>query len=104
MRGTRRQRIKLQRMFNLVVGVAYRDRGQCRGLRRVTITIINGPGQRGADPDAYAKAVGDALVTCGALRNDSRFWVEWMPTRYERGAREGSRIRLEDIEPSGIGF
>ncbi len=63
--------------------------------RRVEIIIELGKGQRGADPDAYFKTVGDALAAAGLLVNDSHKWVEWSPVQYERGKKK-TTIRLYD--------
>ncbi|HZZ77475.1 MAG TPA: hypothetical protein VFE62_03090, partial [Gemmataceae bacterium] len=41
------------------------------GKRRVTLTIILKPGQRACDPDSPWKSCCDALVACGALREDN---------------------------------
>jgi hypothetical protein len=97
-RGTFRARMRLGSRFGSIVFVA------CRGVvppatgkRRVGITIILGPRQKGADPDAYHKALGDALVRCWALRDDSRHWVEWLPVQYDRGPHRKTVIVLEDI-------
>jgi Holliday junction resolvase RusA-like endonuclease len=95
MRGKIRERIRLSKTWRLIVAHAWSGT-KATGKRRVTITIILGPRQRGADPDAYFKAVGDALVDCGALVDDSRKWVEWMPVRYDRGKNTGCMIELED--------
>lgn len=64
--------------------------------RRVELIIELGKGQRGCDPDAYFKSLGDALVTAKLLVNDSHKWVEWSPVQYERGKRK-TTIRLYDI-------
>jgi hypothetical protein len=63
--------------------------------RRVEIIIELGKGQRGADPDAYFKTVGDALVAAGLLVDDSHKWVEWSPVQYVRGKKK-TTIRLYD--------
>jgi Holliday junction resolvase RusA-like endonuclease len=65
--------------------------------RRVTVTITLAKGERACDPDAHLKSLGDALVHCGLLRDDSRQWVEWAATRYERGAERATTIELEDL-------
>lgn len=67
------------------------------GLRRITLTIILGPRQRAADPDAYWKSLLDALVQCKALKSDDRFGVECVPVRYERADRKATVIQLEDL-------
>lgn len=67
------------------------------GKRRVTLMIILGPRQRGADPDAYQKSLADALVCCQLLRDDSREWIEWAPIVYERGPERATVITLTDL-------
>jgi hypothetical protein len=98
MRRTVRARIALQVAWNVAVAFAYRGHAPAVRKRRVDIVILNGPGQRGADPDAYQKSTGDALVACRALVDDSRFWVEWRPVAYKSWPREGVRILLTDID------
>lgn len=66
----------------------------CR--RAVALTIILGPRQRAADPDAFWKATLDSLVSCGLLVDDSRQWVRLGAVDFERGER-GTIIALEDI-------
>ncbi len=65
--------------------------------RRVTLTIVLGPGQRAPDPDSLWKSLLDGLTHCRALKNDSRQWVELMPVEFERGKEKGTRIVLEDV-------
>lgn len=67
--------------------------------RRVTVILTYAKGERAHDPDAMQKVLGDALVECGALRNDSPRWVEWSPFQYERSGDErfSTRILLEDM-------
>lgn len=67
------------------------------GKRRVRLTVVLAPRQRGGDPDGYQKSLGDALVHCGLLRNDSARWVEWTPIEYARGSRERMFVELEDL-------
>lgn len=69
----------------------------CRQPRRVTLTIVLGPRQRGGDPDAYWKSLLDALVYAGYLKDDSKEWVELMPVQYERGPEKATIITLEDL-------
>jgi Holliday junction resolvase RusA-like endonuclease len=71
------------------------------GKRRVVLTIILKPGQRGADPDAFFKSLADALVQAGLLTDDNRQGVELAPVAYERGTATdwGTRIRLTDLSP-----
>jgi hypothetical protein len=87
--------MRLTRTWRCVVAALW-DGPRATVRRRVTIVIVLGPRQRGADPDAYFKATGDALKDCGALVGDSKEWVEWLPVRYERGESAGTIIELED--------
>jgi Holliday junction resolvase RusA-like endonuclease len=68
-----------------------------QGKRRVQLTIILGPRQRAADPDAYWKCLLDALVHCGLLKDDNRQWVELAPVEFDRGKQKATIIKLEDI-------
>ena len=65
--------------------------------RRVRLVLVFAKGQRCPDPDAFWKSLADALVQCGALVNDSRDWVEYLPVEYCRGDRKSSTIVLEDM-------
>lgn len=67
--------------------------------RRITLILTLKPFQRATDPDSHHKSTGDALVKCGALKNDSHVWVEWMPTQFKRGTAKawGTQILIEDI-------
>lgn len=67
------------------------------GKRRVTLTIVLGPRQRGGDPDAYWKSLLDALAACGQLVDDSRKWVETPPVLFERAAIKSTSIQLLDL-------
>lgn len=98
MRGTLRARMSLGAAFRAVVVVACNGAvPKAAGRRRVSLLVVLGPRQRGADPDAYFKALGDALVSAGAVVDDSRHWIEWGPVTYERGAEPGCVLTLEDI-------
>ena len=68
-----------------------------QGKRRVSLHIILKKGQRAADPDAYAKSVGDALVAAYMLVDDNRQHVEWAPVTFARAINWGTQITLEDI-------
>lgn len=67
--------------------------------RRVSLTIVLGPRQRGGDPDAYWKVLLDSLVKCHILVDDRKEWVELAPVQYERGKKPATIIMLEDLEP-----
>lgn len=95
MRGKLRSRMRLSKTWRCVVA-AYWHGPKATAKRRVRITIVLGYRQRGADPDAFFKATGDALKHCGALVDDSKEWVEWLPVRYEHGREVKTIIELED--------
>lgn len=65
--------------------------------RRVSLRLILGKGQRGADPDAYWKCLFDALVACRLLIDDSGPWVEQGTVEFDRGSRKATVILLEDL-------
>lgn len=68
------------------------------GKRRVSLEVVLGPRQRGADPDAWQKSLADAMVACGALVDDNRQGVEWAPVTYSRGPQRGMILTLEDVD------
>ena len=67
------------------------------GKRRVTLEIILAPRQRSPDPDAFWKVLLDSLVSCGALKDDNRQWVELAPVEIGRGKRRATVLTLEDV-------
>lgn len=99
MRGTIKQRIRLERSWKNIVAVfaALDSIPRAEGKRRVRLVVTPGRGCRGADPDAYFKATGDALVACGLLKGDSKEWVEWSPVEYRKAEDSGTMIMLEDL-------
>jgi Holliday junction resolvase RusA-like endonuclease len=76
---------------------------QATGKRRVMLTILLKPHQRGADPDAYHKSYLDSLVYAGLLIDDNRQHVELAPVQYRRAGEQdwGTIVALEDIESPG---
>lgn len=64
--------------------------------RRVSLTIVLGKGQRGADVDAYWKVLLDGIVQSFQLVDDSKNWCELDPVKFERGDI-ATIITLEDI-------
>jgi hypothetical protein len=71
---------------------------EATGKRRVTLLVELAKGQRGGDVDAYWLSLLDALKKCGAIKNDSREWVEIAPVEYRRApGAKGCVITLEDI-------
>lgn len=64
--------------------------------RRVWIHMVMAPKQRCIDRDNAPKAVLDALVHAGALKNDSPKWVATEPITFSRGERAETFITVED--------
>lgn len=97
--GSWRKAARLKKRDRLTVAAACRFCGvpPAAGKRRVSLHVELRPRQRAGDPDAYFKSLGDALVACGALRDDNRQGVEWGPVTYERKLRAGMVILLEDV-------
>ncbi len=99
-RGKIRDRIRLGKSWRnqtlascLAAGVS-----PATGKRRVTVIIYLGPRQKGPDPDAYSKAVGDSLFMIGALRDDTRNGVEWGTPEFEPGlGARGSALLIEEV-------
>lgn len=69
---------------------------EAQGKRRVRLIITLGPGQRGADADAYWKSLLDAMAHAKLIRGDSKEWVELLPVEYQRGPQKATLIELED--------
>jgi hypothetical protein len=69
------------------------------GRRRVSVTFVLKPKQRGCDPDAQLKGLLDGLKRCGAIVDDNRTRIELTPVQYRRGTATnwGTEITLEDI-------
>ena len=65
--------------------------------RRLSVLIVLPKGKRRPDPDAYDKSLRDALVECGALKNDSADWVEGTQVEYARATRLVTFITLENM-------
>lgn len=67
--------------------------------RRVSVKFVYPKGGRFHDADNMFKSLSDSLVACGALRNDSPHWVEWMPPEYERSGDASFKtvIVLQDL-------
>ncbi len=68
---------------------------RCR--RRVSLLIVLPKGKRSPDPDAFDKSLRDALVACGALKNDSAAWVEGDDPRFARGKSLVTFLTLENV-------
>jgi Holliday junction resolvase RusA-like endonuclease len=67
------------------------------GRRRVSLLLTLSPRQRGGDPDAYWKAVLDALVHARLLTDDNRQGVELGDVEYERASARATTILLQDL-------
>lgn len=64
--------------------------------RRLDLTLVFEKGDRTRDKDAYWKSLLDALVHSGALKNDSRHWVDYDKPRYARGDVKTTFITLQE--------
>ena len=90
---------KRKRIDRLAVGLAFCNSGvEIAGCkRRVSLLLTLVPRQRAGDPDCYWKSTLDALVACGALKDDSRQWCELGTVEFRRGAARETLISLEDL-------
>jgi hypothetical protein len=98
-RGKLKSRMRLGKMWAQVVA-AYVNRAgvpKAKGKRKVSIHIILGYRQVGADPDCWFKSCNDALSSCGALTKDNRFGVELGPVTYGKGKEPACVLTLEDV-------
>jgi hypothetical protein len=92
----RSHRMRVDR--DLLAGLAlFQGIPRAHGRRRVDLTIVLGPRQTGADPDAWWKSTLDALVGAGLLLDDRRRWVQLGDVNYERGTRRATTITLTDL-------
>jgi Holliday junction resolvase RusA-like endonuclease len=98
-RAKLRHRMRLSKQWSTIVAIACNaaevPAATCK--RRVSIEITLGPRRRGADADAFFKAVLDALVSCSRLVDDSPKWVEITTPTFARGAEDATAIVLEDV-------
>ena len=92
---------RLKKFDKDVVALAVLGAGvpKAEGKRRVELTIVLGPRQRGCDPDAYWLSLLDALQACGAITGDSHDRVELAPVSYVRGAQAATLVMLRDVVP-----
>lgn len=68
------------------------------GKRRLSLHIILGKGQRGADADAHFKSLLDACKHAGLILDDSSRYVELAPVTFSRDWQGwGTIIQLEDL-------
>lgn len=65
--------------------------------RQMDLHIYLAKGQRACDPDAYLKSLLDALVHCGALKDDSAKWCRIGAIEFTRADSPATRIVLTDL-------
>jgi hypothetical protein len=71
---------------------------RAEGKRRLSLHIILGKGQRGADADAYFKSLFDACKHAGLILDDSNRYVELAPVTFARDWHNwGTVITLLDL-------
>jgi hypothetical protein len=96
-----KSRIRLKKRDRKWIGDFFGPMGSkvplASGKRRVSITIVLAPGQRGKDVDAYHKSPLDALKYHGLIRNDTDRWCEITPVNYDRAAKMATVFLLEDL-------
>lgn len=88
---------KLKALDRENIAIEFLGTPKAEGKRRVSLSLVLGPKQRGGDPDAYWKSLLDALVNAGQLLDDSKEYVELGSVTYERGKRKATIITLEDV-------
>ena len=93
---TRIRRKKLDR--EVIMAYTWQQKiPKAQGKRRLSLHIVMGKGQRGADPDAYFKSLNDACVCSGLLVDDSRRYVELTPVTFSRDWQHwGTVLTVED--------
>ena len=98
MRGSLRQRMRLEKKSHLIVGDACRAAGVAPALqrRKVSLSIGLGPGQQEFDRDSPYKALLDSLVGCGALLTDRVSGVEIGYLEFYRTKQATTTLILED--------
>ncbi len=98
MRGHWSNGHRLKRLDKNLVALSVLGAGVPRAedRRKVELTIVLGPRMRGGDPDAYWKSLLDALVACGALKGDSKEWVEYEQPTYARSAQHATLIQITE--------
>ena len=98
--GDWRSAARLKKRDRAIVALACHEAGvlPAEGRRHVSLCVTLGPRQRAADPDAYFKSLLDALTSCGALRDDSRQWVELGAVTFERGPAASMTVTIEDAD------
>jgi Holliday junction resolvase RusA-like endonuclease len=69
-----------------------------RGKRQISVVFTLSGRQRAFDVDAWQKALLDACVRAGLLRDDSPRWCELGSVEYVRGTEASTQIVLEDID------
>jgi hypothetical protein len=95
-----RGKIRLNKVDrNMIAGYVMAERiPRAGGKRRLSLYIILGKGQRGADADPYHNSLLEACKHAGLILDDSSRYVELAPMPFSPDpAVWGSVIRLEDL-------
>lgn len=94
-----RKKHRLRKQNALIIGTYGLLAGVPRaaGKRRVELTIVLGPKQKGCDPDAYWKLLLDCLKQVGLLMDDRKECVELAWVGFERAREMATVIELEDV-------
>lgn len=93
----KRGRMKAADAETVALEAARQNVPAATGKLRLSVLIVLPKGRRQVDPDAIQKSLADALVKCGALKNDSYAWVEHSPLKYAKGDRLCTYVTLEVI-------
>ncbi len=92
-------RLKQQLEEAMRIAMLTQDVPKARGRRRVSLKAMLGPRRKQPDRDAYDKMTLDCLTRCGLLLDDSeRGLVGRMAVEFERAAKDGSVITLEEMQ------
>lgn len=94
------KRHKIKAKDRDVIGLAVLACGipKAIGKRRVDLLVVYPKGARSHDPDAFFKSANDALVHSGALRDDTKNYVELGSVEYAKGEVLRTVITLTDLD------
>ena len=71
---------------------------RAQGKRRISLHIVLGKGQRGADTDGYWDSLLDGCKHAGLIVDDSHQWVELAPVLFSRDPQQwGTVIEVVEI-------